>query len=184
MTNSFNFVIRDGVPDDIDACLYLDHTYETEHVWQMSIQPETLGYRVTFRTERLPRPVEYEYPIERHRLELSFAPDTCLLVACGKNEPEMLGYLTMRHDALYRITIIQTLLVARQYRGRGIGSRLLNIARRWAQERAAQRLLIEIHTKNYPAIQFVQARGLAFCGFNDQYFPKHEIALFFGQSLR
>lgn len=184
MSRPFNFVIRDAVAPDIEECLRLDHTCETEYVWQMSLQPENGGWHIAFRPERLPRVIEFEYPADRTRLELALSSEICFLVAIGKEEPEMPGYLTMRPDPVYGNALVQDVVVSRPFRRKGVGTRLLAVARRWALEHGAERLLVEVHTKNYPGIQFCQASGLTFCGFNDRYFPEHEIAVFFGQSLR
>ena len=51
-----SFLIRDGLEADIEACLAIDHSYETDHVWRMSIQQEeTQQWNITFMVERLPR---------------------------------------------------------------------------------------------------------------------------------
>lgn len=181
--NAFHFIIRDGMASDIEECLKLDHTYETEYVWQMTLRQEIYGWQAAFRIERLPREILAVYPANASRLTRA-VPETGLLVAIGKDDPILTGYLTMRFDPIYSIALVQDIVIDRDFRRCGIGTRLLNIARRRAAEYQAQRLLVEIQTKNYPGIQFCQASGLTFCGFNDQYFPQHDIAVFFGQSLR
>jgi GNAT superfamily N-acetyltransferase len=181
---SFNFVIRDALAADVEACLALDHRYESEHVWRMTISPDGEGRQINFRRERLPRPVEILYPIEEMRLLLALPRENCYLIAVGKNEPIVLGYLTMRPEPVHQIALIQDIVVAKQFRRRGVGSRLLNVARSWAQEHDAKELMVETQTINYPAIEFLQTQGLQFCGFNDQYFRNHDIAVFFGQQLR
>jgi GNAT superfamily N-acetyltransferase len=181
--NAFHFIIRDGIASDIEECLNLDHTYETEYVWQMSLRQEPYGWQVAFRTERLPRAIESLYPANAERLYQAVQTNN-FLVVIGKDEPILMGYLTLRFDPIYATAMIQDLVVNRHFRRRGIGKRLLNIARRRAVEHEAQRLLVELQTKNYLGIQFCQASGLTFCGFNDQYFPQHDIAVFFGQPLR
>lgn len=182
---SFSFIIRDGLASDIPACIELDHRYETEHVWKMSLQQELSGWQISFRTERLPRSVEMEYPINAARLEQSLSSHECFLVACAKEENQWpLGYLTLSYQHAHQTATIHDLVVARPFRGSKVGSRLLSVARRWAVEHGARQLFVEMQTKNYPAIQFCQANGFIFCGFNDQYFPNQDIAVFFGQSLR
>jgi ribosomal protein S18 acetylase RimI-like enzyme len=181
---SFNFVIRDAIEADIEACLILDHSYETDYVWQMTISPQAESWQIIFKKERLPRSNEILYPIDETRLRLALPPEMCYLVAAGKDEPIMLGYLTMRPQVVHQIALIQDIIVSRQFRKHGVGSRLLAVARRWAQEHGAQQLLVETRTRNYPAIEFLQSQGLSFCGFNDQYFRNQDIAVFFGQSLR
>jgi GNAT superfamily N-acetyltransferase len=75
-------------------------------------------------------------------------------------------------------------VVSYPYRRHRIGARLLTVARQWASEHGLIQILAEIHTQNHPGIAFCQQAGLKFCGFNEQYFPNHDIAIFFGQSLR
>jgi hypothetical protein len=43
--------------------------------------------------------------------------------------------------------------------------------------------MLEIPTRNVPAISFAAANGLAYCGYNDAYLDDHDIALFFGAAL-
>jgi len=179
-----NYLIRDGLAADILPCLALQHTYETDHVWQMRFQRTDDGYQVNFQTERLPRAVDILYEADENRLKLAAAPEQCFLVAADKSQSQILGYLAMRNDKAHGIGCIHDLVVDRPLRRFKIGTHLLKIARQWAQEHQLTQLLIETQTKNYPAIQFCQSAGLTFCGFNDQYFSNRDIAVFFGQSIR
>lgn len=180
----FTFQIRDGLETDIAACLNLDTNYETEYVWQMSIQRGTNQHGVIFKQERLPRPIEVEYTMTAARLHSVLPPEQCFLVAVGKAEGEVIGYLTMRPDPNYRIAWIQDMVVDRPFRRQRIATRLFNIAMRWALEHNLTTLTVETQTKNYPALMFCQKIGLAFCGYNDHYFPNQDIAVFFSRTLR
>lgn len=184
MSGSFPFLIRDGLESDIAACLDLDGSYETDYVWQMHIQRDPSQTNVVFKTERLPRVMEVVYESSRHRLRQALNKTQCFVVAVGRDEPETLGYLVMGHNAMTQSAWIHDLVVARPFRRRRIGTRLLNIARQWASEHKAWQLVVETQTKNYPAIEFCQISGLAFCGFSDQYYRNQDIAVFFGQTLR
>jgi len=44
--------------------------------------------------------------------------------------------------------------------------------------------LLEMSSKNNPAIRFAQKLGYEFCGYNDQYYETQDIALFFGRYIR
>jgi hypothetical protein len=68
-------MIRDGMASDIPACVALDHTYETEIVWQLHLAAEQGAWRVQFRQERLPRLVEYRYPTSAERLAKFLPPE-------------------------------------------------------------------------------------------------------------
>ncbi len=184
MSETVNFVIRDGIARDIPGCLQLDNSYETEYVWQMQVNNED-GRRIDFKAERLPRALDVAAMVDENRLRASLTPDQCFLVATTRDaDPEIIGYLVMRSDPLYRIGLIQELVVSRPYRRKQIAARLVKVAARWARERDLTSLMIETQTKNYPGILFCEAVGFVFCGYNDRYFPNRDIAVFFSQSVR
>ncbi len=184
MSTSLGIVIRDALETDLAACLQLDHTYETDTVWQMSVSEEPGDWHIAFKTQRLPRTLDTDYPADERRLRLALPPDECFLVVASKDSQDILAYLTLRADPVYRTALIQDVVVSRPYRRRRIGTRLVNVARQWAKERGLTQFTIETSTRNYPGIAFCKAAGFTFCGFNDQYFPNQDIAVFFGQSLR
>lgn len=180
MSATVSFLIRDGHPRDIPDCLLLDHSYETDFVWQMHISSDD-GWRIHFKPERLPRAVESFYETSDERLRVA----QCFLVATTRDpEPEIIGYLAMRVEPLYHIGQVQDMVVSRPYRRRQIATRLIKAAAMWAREQGLGSLIVETQTKNYPSIRFCEAAGFAFCGFNDRYFPNRDIAVFFSQSVR
>ena len=90
----------------------------------------------------------------------------------------------MWRDDANQLVRIRDLVIGREHRGQKLGTKLLNVARRWARIRQIRQIIIETQTKNYPAILFCQNSEFEFCGFNDQYFRNQDIAVFFGQTLR
>jgi GNAT superfamily N-acetyltransferase len=184
MSSTVNFVIRDGLAGDISDCLMLDHSYETDFVWQMQISSEE-GWSIDFKTERLPRALQVIYPSSEERLRAGLASDQCFLVATTRDElPEVIGYLSMRSNRAYQIGQVQDIVVSHSYRRHQIGTRLTKVAALWAREHNLTSLMIETQTKNFPAIRFCEGTGFTFCGFNDHYFPNRDIAVFFSQSVR
>jgi GNAT superfamily N-acetyltransferase len=182
---SIHFVIRDGLETDIEACAALDHTYETDYVWQMQIHSEEgHQWEILFKRERLPRTMTNPLTVDVTHLRAALPPEHCFLTAIRKDSTEILGYLAMYNDQIHRIGQIHDLVVSRPFRRHGIGTRLVNVARQWAKERGLTRLMLETQTKNYPGISFCQENGFAFCGFNDRYFYNQDIAVFFSASLR
>lgn len=180
-----NYIIRDATSSDIPKCVAIDHSYSTDIVWQMNSFNDDGVWQISFRSGRLPRSIEVQRPTFALRLQQSLAPEQCFLIATDQEDAStVLGYMIMHVDGVYRTATIYDLVVDRPLRQTGIATRLLRIARQWAQERDIQRILAEVRTKNYPAIQFFQKNGLSFCGFNDQYLPAQDIAVFFGQTLR
>lgn len=177
------FLIRDANPDDLPACLALDHAYSTDRVWQMTVREDLDQYEISFKTERLPRLLEAIHPADIQRLRVCLAPDQCFLVAAERDGAQVLAYLTMRYQPIYHVAWVQDIVVDTDYRREGIGSRLLHIARRWAKEHEVVRLMVETRTTNYPMINFCTTNGLRFCGYNDRYLPNQDIAVYFSQAL-
>lgn len=185
MSSSPGFIIRDALETDVQHCLAVEAHYETEYVWQVNIQQDAALRSATFKTERLPRTMRVQYPVNEHRLQVALADQQCFLVAAARDEPDLLfGYLAMRADPVHQIGWIHDMVVAEPFRRRRIGTRLIKAARQWSLENDLRQLMIETQTKNYPSILFCQQVGFVFCGFNDRYFTNQDIAVFFAQSLR
>lgn len=182
---TLNFLIRDGLEADIDRCLALDHTYETDFVWQMHIHGEDgQQWEILFKRDRLPRTMTIGLIPDENRLHAALPKEQCFLIATRRDEPDVLGYLAMYNDPMHHFGLIYDLMVSLPFRRHGIGIRLVNVARQWAKEHGLIRLTIETQTKNYPGIAFCQQAGFTFCGFNDRYFSNQDIAVFFSLSLR
>ncbi len=183
MTTSLSFLIRDGLESDIPTCLQLDHHYQTDLVWQMTIDEKPGQWQIGFLNQHLPRTLETEYKSSEERLRLALPVDQCFLVAVTRDTNEPLGYLSMRNEPVFGIARIHDLVVSLPFRRQRIGTRLLTIARQWAHEHNLNRLVMEAATQNFPGILFAQQSGFSFCGYNDHYFPNEDIAVFFSQSL-
>jgi GNAT superfamily N-acetyltransferase len=174
--------VRDATQEDLATCLQLDLSYETDYVWQMDVRDDTGAIAISLRTVRLPRPMRVIYPREPEALSLSWSKHECFLVA--ETSGLVRGYLVMRYDAGPGTAWITDVAIGRTWRRQGLGSALLMEAYNRARDQHLRRLTLETQTKNYPGINFCQKHGLNFCGFNDRYYPNHDIALFFGQNVR
>jgi ribosomal protein S18 acetylase RimI-like enzyme len=69
-------------------------------------------------------------------------------------------------------------------RRKGIASGLVLAAQEWAAERRCRRILLEMQSKNFPAICLAIKLGYEFCGYQDQYFANQDTALFFTRFMR
>lgn len=184
MTSKSSFMIRDGLSTDIDACLTLNHSYETDYVWQVNMQDIGGEWRITLREDRLPRPMTITYPVSQKRLHHALKAEHGFLVATSQTDNHVLGYLTITVDAPTQTATIRDVVVDLDYRHRGIALRLLRVARHWAAQHNCERLQAETQTINYPAIQLYKRAGYRFCGFNDQHFANQDIAVYFSQTIR
>lgn len=182
--------IRPAELTDLQACLALDHSFRTEHVWQMDVQEKEGTLALAFRTMRLPRPVYVQYPRDREALLTDWHHRDCFLIAALPNETQVdgasqiVGYLTMAAREWHKTGWVADLVVAPEHRRKGIATRLLSAGKAWARKAGMRRLVVETQTKNYPAILFLERQGFSFCGYNDRYYANQDIALFFAQNLR
>jgi len=174
-------IIRPAELTDLNACLALEHSYVTNYVWQMEESEQSEKVSVIFHTTRLPRSMRVKYPKDYDNLLESWRQSECFLVA--EEDGEVCGYLDMSAQSWHLTGWVDNLAVAKDCRRQGIGTALLKKAAEWARQRGLRRLMLEIQTKNYPAICFCQKNGFAFCGFNDRYYTNQDIALFFARSI-
>jgi ribosomal protein S18 acetylase RimI-like enzyme len=100
----------------------------------------------------------------------------------GSAPPLLCGYLGLTVVPGSGIGWISSLVVATSMRQQGIGSMLLAAARRWArygQGRNVRAFMLELPTKNYPAVAFCRKEGFTFCGYTDYSFSNGDVVLLF-----
>lgn len=173
--------VRGAKAGDMQALADLDHNYSTEYVWQMDLDQEGNQTLVRFRESRLPRVMTVSYPQSRKELTRTWKNQAAFLVA--QEEEEILGYISMATDIAPQTLWVTGLAVNSLKRRRGIGTQLLLAAQSWATENKHSRLMLEMQSKNYPAIRFAQKLAFEFCGYNDRYYENQDIALFFSKQL-
>jgi GNAT superfamily N-acetyltransferase len=175
-------IVRPATLADLNACLLLDHSCVTDHVWQMKVEELESQVSVTFHTVRLPRRMRAEYPRNLEQLVEDWQLGEGFLVA--EVDSEVQGYIDLLARPWQRMGWVAHMAVDRAHRRQGVGRALMRHARKWAREHGLQMILAEATTKNYPALCFYQNLGFQFCGFNDHYYTNQDIALFFVQNLR
>jgi ribosomal protein S18 acetylase RimI-like enzyme len=162
-------------------------------------QPTPLSYKVELQPSRLPHPLAVLPPLNEQELLAEWKLTDCLLVAESVGEPslandifdgevdppptEIIGYVGLRVDPRRHLAWLSTGAVHMDFRRQTIGSQLLKEALAWADRNRLRSVLVEVQTKNFPAIAFLQKNGFFFCGFNNAYYPTREIALFFARRL-
>lgn len=167
---------------DLNICYQITASYTTDYVWQM--QTTGVGRRVEIRfdTVRLPRPMQVAYPRSPDELLSHWEQDGCFLVAQNGDE-EVVGFIDARPQPEQGILWVSNLVVDRPFRRQGYGVLLLKSAQEWAMRHRLSNIMLEIQTKNFPAISFAQKFGFHFCGYNEHYFKNGDIALYFYQTI-
>lgn len=175
--------IRPATEEDIPILVGLDHSYSSDHVWQMELQVEAGQIGAVFKEMRLPRAVRVEYPRPTRNLETDWQARSALLVAVLNGET--VGYTSLSDRLAPRTTWMTDLAVTPRLRRQGIGSALVLAAQEWViGHSTSSRLILEMQPKNLPAIQLSQKLGFDFCGYNDHYYANRDIAIFFSKWLR
>jgi ribosomal protein S18 acetylase RimI-like enzyme len=174
--------IRPAIATDLSPLQAIDHSCQTDYVWQMDVQHEDGQIGAIFREIRLPRSVSVSYPRSINLLSETWNRRSGILVAAIGEQA--VGYARTNDVILPHTAWLVDLVVAPRFRRKGVGSALVLAVQSWAAERKDRRILLEMQSKNNPAIRLAQKLGYEFCGYNDQYYEKQDIALFFGRSIR
>lgn len=174
--------IRPAVTTDLAALMALDHSCQSDYVWQMDVQHEDGQVGAIFREIRLPRSVAIPYPRLVSVLSENWNRRSGILVAAI--DGAAVGFVRSTDTLIPRTAWLLDLVVASRYRRQGIASALVVAAQSWAVQRKDGRVLLEMSSKNNPAIRLAQKLGFEFCGYNDQYYESQDIALFFGRLIR
>ncbi|MGA2489358.1 MAG: GNAT family N-acetyltransferase [Anaerolineales bacterium] len=174
--------IRRAVATDIPVLMAIDHSCQTDYVWQMDVQREEGQLGAIFREIRLPRSVTVGYPRAVSALPDSWNRRAGMLVAMIGEQ--VVGYIRMSDLILPRTIWLTDIVISPRFRRQGVGMSLILAAQSWAVDRKNNRALMEMPSKNNPAICLARKMGYEFCGYNDLYFETQDIALFFGRSIR
>ncbi len=174
--------IRRAVATDISALVAIDHTCQTEYVWQMDVDREEGQLGAIFREIRLPRSVTVPYPRAVTTLPDTWNKRSSMLAAF--NAGQAIGYIRMSDMMVPHTAWLTDLVVAPRFRRQGVGMALILAAQSWAVDRKDNRALLEMPSKNTPMVGLARKLGYEFCGYNDLYYETQDIALFFGRSIR
>lgn len=172
--------IRPVVSADLPRLMGIDHSITSEYVWQLELRRETGQTVASFRDVRLPRAIPLTYPNNPYSLADEWTHKAVMFTAISGTDS--IGYiaLTERPGSVAWIT---DLVVAPDWRRKGVAGSLLTSAQEWGLDRSHRRLFLEIQPKNQPAIRFALKHGYEFCGYNDHYYLSQDIALFFARAL-
>jgi GNAT superfamily N-acetyltransferase len=173
--------IRLATLADLNACLSLDDSFETDYVWQLDAKHDAQSISSIFRLTRLPRTMKVTGIISRDSVGENHRRGGNLWVY---DDDGVRGFIGATYEEWNQSACIKHLAVSRAYRRNGIGTRLLHTVLNWAEQKKLGIALADASTKAYPAICFYQKHGFAFCGSNDRLYPNRDIAMLFAISLQ
>ncbi len=174
--------IRLATLADLNACLALDDSYETEYVWQMEERADPRNISIDFRLTRLPRPMKVRDVVSRDDLVSEYQRGDPLWVYADGGV--ICGFISATAEEWNQSVSIHNFAVAPAYRRKGIGSQLMRTVIDWARQSKARVILLDTSTKDHPAICFYLKQGFTFCGFSDRLYPNRDIAMLFALNFR
>ena len=176
------FEIRPAVASDLPRMMSMDHSSLSDYVWQLELRREASQVVASLREVRLPRSIEVRYPRNPSSLADEWTRRDLVLVALYDSIP--VGYLCAVEERASAVAWVIDMVVAPSQRRKGAASALLTATQTWASERSVHRLILEMQSKNHGFIRLAQKFGYDFCGYNDQYYPTQDVALFFGRTIK
>jgi ribosomal protein S18 acetylase RimI-like enzyme len=165
---------------DLNACLAIDDSFETEYVWQMEEHSSASDIAIGFHLARLPRRMKVSHIISPDDLVYNYQHGGALFVA---DDGAVRGYIDVTESEWNQVAYINNFAIAPAYRRKGVGTLLLRAALDWGRQKKLHTAMLDTSTKDYPAICFYQKQGFSFCGFNDQLYLNRDIALLFALNL-
>lgn len=174
--------IRPAKEQDVSDLSAFEHGYYSEFVWQMAIDFEPNDIQTSFRRVRLPRRVSVAYPRKKDLIYADMEQAEAFLVAEFNQRP--VGYIKVLSEPENKLLRITDLVVTASMRRQGIGSGLILAVMNMASNRGFISLMLEMQSKNDPAVAMAAKLGFVFCGFRDHYYPNQELALFYSRFIR
>jgi ribosomal protein S18 acetylase RimI-like enzyme len=174
--------VRPTVASDLVRLMGFDYSTNSESVWQLELRRDVGQVSVVFREVRLPRSISVAYPRNPFTLADDWTKKSMMYTALTDQGP--VGYISLIERPVDSAVYVTDLVVNTPNRRQGVASALLAAAQDWASGRSNRRIILEMLSKNLPAIRFSQKSGYEFCGYNDYYYLSQEVALFFAKSLK
>ena len=176
------FEIRPAIATDLSHLMAIDHSCMSDYVWQLELRREPGQVTANFREVRLPRSISVAYPRNPSSLGDEWKHRGAVMVALHENAP--IGYICVTEEQTSSLAWVTDIVVAPDHRRLGAASALLTGAQAWASARNVRHLILEMQSKNQACIHLALKFGYEFCGYNDQYYPTQDVALFFGRMLK
>jgi RimJ/RimL family protein N-acetyltransferase len=120
-----------------------------EQTWQVAVEGRWIGTEVPF-----------DRAVRRERLASALANESATVLvadASGVDGPAVVGHISVS-VAPYGVADIG-MLIAEEWRGRGIGKVLLESAMRWARTAGAHKMALEVWPHNEAAIRLYRGAG-------------------------
>lgn len=176
-----DITIHSTVKEDFTELFEIDHSYHTDHVWQMDVYEDSTEWQTKFRTIRLPRSMQVDYPY--NPVDILKKAYMNHLFFTAKINNEIAGYCNFVINPFSESVNITDLIIKRRFRRKGVAKKLMSTVLKWATNKKIINAQALVQSKNYPAIQLLSIFGFEYSGYNDKYFSNQDIAIIFNKRL-
>jgi len=174
--------VRLADAEDITLLSEFEHGFYSEYVWQMSLEQDAFKSQAEFTRVHLPRRVLVTYPRKKEEIFSDFDQAEAFMVA--EIAGQSVGYVKLVRESETKTARVTDLIISASVRRQGIGSGLMVAVMNLMSHRGLNTLVMEMQSKNDPAIMMASKLGMKFCGFRDHYFSNQELALFYSRFIR
>lgn len=162
---------------DIPALSALDTSFFTDSIYRLTRD----GLSLRLEEEAVAPPLQKHYPCDLLDMEERANWDHAVV---AEVEERLVGFAAAQYVAWNRRAVIWHLYAAPDYRGCGVGTRLLDSLDTFARDAGARCLWLETQNVNFPAVRFYLRLGFALCGLDTSLYDPEgpaggEVALFF-----
>ncbi len=177
--------LRPAELEDLPGCAAIPASIASNHVWQLTLNRDptatlaTSEFSMGLRCLRLPRSVTVTIPGDT----LDAVWERAIAVFVAAQETTIGGFIVMTAADERPAAMIARLVVAPHLRRRGTGTALLRVAAQWASSEGMTNLVGQCSARNHPAVAFYTRSGFNFCGYNEAYYPRNEVALFWQRNI-
>ncbi len=88
---------------------------------------------------------------------------------------ECLGIVEVNHETWSNRLRITEILVYMKHRGKGVGTKLIDYAKRLAKEKKCRYVVLETQSRNVPAIEFYRKNGFHLIGFDTTCYSNEDV---------
>lgn len=168
--------------DEYPQIAQIDLSFDSEYVWKTQMLEELDSFESSFQRIRLPKKIHVSFQAYNPATLESLIMQREILSV--RYEDRVIGYLRLEQDETVNRLILKTGGIVPEYRGKGIGSVLLDRVAEIARHNNIRSLVCMVQAKNDPAVRFLMGRGFVFSGYQEFFFRNMEIGLFFSRNVR